>query len=96
MENPIKMEDLGVPLFLETPILGGFRCALLKAFLDSPLFLWGWRDTLIVNEHAAASQNKIDMLTIREGFLNFETSTTTTAYQKFSEKLNIVLMLGFS
>ena len=67
----------------------------LKAFLDSPFFV-GWRDTLIVNEHAAASQNKIDMLTIREGFLNFETSTTTTAYQKFSEKLNLVLMLGFS
>ena len=22
MENPIKMDDLGVPLFLETPILG--------------------------------------------------------------------------
>ena len=28
MENPVKMDDLGVPLFLETPILGGFRCAL--------------------------------------------------------------------
>ena len=30
MENPIKMDDLGVPLFLATPIylaaLGGFRC----------------------------------------------------------------------
>ena len=23
MENPIKMDDLGVPLFLETPILSG-------------------------------------------------------------------------
>ena len=22
MENPIKMDDLGVPLFLETPIFG--------------------------------------------------------------------------
>ena len=24
MENPTKMDDLGVPLFLEAPILGGF------------------------------------------------------------------------
>ena len=24
MENPIKMDDLGVPLFLETPIYGIF------------------------------------------------------------------------
>ena len=23
MENPIKIDDLGVPLFLETPISGG-------------------------------------------------------------------------
>ena len=23
MENPIKMDDLGVPLFLETPLFGG-------------------------------------------------------------------------
>ncbi len=27
MENPIKMDDLGVPLFLDTPIyFGGWRC----------------------------------------------------------------------
>ena len=26
VENPIKMDDLGIPLFLETPIL--FRCGL--------------------------------------------------------------------
>ena len=25
MENPIKMDDLGVPLFLETPINSGAR-----------------------------------------------------------------------
>ena len=24
MENPIKMDDLGVPLFLETPIFRGY------------------------------------------------------------------------
>ena len=24
MENPVKMDDLGVPLFLETPIVRGF------------------------------------------------------------------------
>jgi len=31
MENPIKMDDLGIPLFLETPIWGaGF----LKMFLS--------------------------------------------------------------
>ena len=29
MENPIKMDDLGVPLFLETPIFSLFK-------LDSP------------------------------------------------------------
>ena len=26
MENPMKMDDLGVPLFLEAPILGTFLC----------------------------------------------------------------------
>ena len=25
MENPIKMDDLGVPLFLEAPIYNGFK-----------------------------------------------------------------------
>ena len=29
MENPIKMDDLGVPLFLETPI-----CLILISFVD--------------------------------------------------------------
>ena len=29
MENPIKMDDLGVPLFLETPILTHMLCSLL-------------------------------------------------------------------
>ena len=29
MENPIKMDDLGVPLFLETPIYQNYK--------DSPL-----------------------------------------------------------
>ena len=24
-ENPINMDDLGIPLFLETPIVGGFN-----------------------------------------------------------------------
>ena len=35
MENPIKMDDLGVPLFLETPIIWDkvlFWDKLLKAF----------------------------------------------------------------
>ena len=27
MENPMKMDDLGVPLFLETPILNGLVMA---------------------------------------------------------------------
>ena len=31
MENPIKMDDLGVPLFLETPICVCFGCGLLEA-----------------------------------------------------------------
>ena len=30
MENPMKMDDLGVPLFLETPILNLFRTCLLQ------------------------------------------------------------------
>ena len=33
MENPIKMDDLGVPLFLETPIRENFRG-----------FRWFWKD----------------------------------------------------
>ena len=32
MENPIKMDDLGVPLFLETP-----TCNLINAFLKGSL-----------------------------------------------------------
>ena len=44
MENPIKMDDLGVPLFLETPIyevaMLGFGC-LQDCILDySCRFLW--------------------------------------------------------
>ena len=29
MENPIKMDDLGVPLFLETPIYGSSGCEIM-------------------------------------------------------------------
>ena len=31
MENPIKMDDLGVPLFSETPILNPFFCTLAQS-----------------------------------------------------------------
>ena len=39
MENPIKMDDLGIPLFLETPIcsppfLGNQRCFFVFVFFD--------------------------------------------------------------
>ena len=30
MENPIKMDDLGVPLFLETPIFRGYAWLLVS------------------------------------------------------------------
>ena len=48
MENPIKMDDLGVPLFLETPIylkviLKHDYCLLCWAYFDPTLdviFLW--------------------------------------------------------
>ena len=33
MENPIKMDDLGVPLFLETPILDLFIYSLLDLYI---------------------------------------------------------------
>ena len=33
LENPIKMDDLGVPLFLETPIFGRQKQA--KGFCDT-------------------------------------------------------------
>ena len=39
MENPIKMDDLGVPLFLETPILGNTQ----KVFFNEYLKLCLWR-----------------------------------------------------
>ena len=29
MENPIKMDDLGVPLFLETPIYASLECSII-------------------------------------------------------------------
>ena len=32
MENPIKMDDLGVPLFLETPL-----CFSFLGFIDHPI-----------------------------------------------------------
>ena len=50
MENPIKMDDLGVPLFLETPIKGMksepvlsglFRTiASIPVKLEGPVFSW--------------------------------------------------------
>ena len=46
MENPIKMDDLGVPLFLETPIYrdfpfsGGPRWDLTHANIQVLLLLW--------------------------------------------------------
>ena len=47
MENPIKIDDLGVPLFSETPILDG-QTTFQKTIHKSPLFLFGaaWRFTL--------------------------------------------------
>ena len=38
MENPIKMDDLGVPLFLETPIysLGGGNSNIFWIFTPDP------------------------------------------------------------
>ena len=40
MENPIKMDDLGVPLFLDTPklpILGGIKqCKYMVVLRDFP------------------------------------------------------------
>ena len=35
MENPIKMDDLGVPLFLETPICG----RIIWDLYESPMFV---------------------------------------------------------
>ena len=35
MENPIKMDDLGVPLFLETPNIATHVCFLLLDFTVS-------------------------------------------------------------
>ena len=34
MENPIKMDDLGVPLFLETPICINVRTIALQYIID--------------------------------------------------------------
>ena len=67
MENPIKMDDLGVPLYLETPMCFFSRDKLLgeKAgvFLD-----WGWLKTMqdefslsemmIVNRSDLTEKNK--------------------------------------
>jgi len=38
MENPIKMEDFGVPLFLETPIYDMISESLIMTFRYSYLF----------------------------------------------------------
>ena len=40
MENPIKMDDLGVPLFLETPIYIYTRFALIRACLLEHSIFW--------------------------------------------------------
>ena len=52
MENPIKLDDLGVPLFSETPIhsrlifrffVGTFfqdKCPLLPSLTSKPCFFW--------------------------------------------------------
>ena len=34
MENPIKMDDLGVPLFLETPILLQYYIILIQYYIN--------------------------------------------------------------
>ena len=48
MENPIKMDDLGVPLFLETPKYqtsgGGPRCLGYDAFVFAECMLTDWDD----------------------------------------------------
>ena len=40
MENPIKMDDLGVPLFLETPIMCIFGCTPIPTYpvMGNPYF----------------------------------------------------------
>ena len=40
MENPIKIDDLGVPLFLETPILSQQKTANTKPFPQEPRLLF--------------------------------------------------------
>ena len=39
MENPVKMDDLGVPLFLETPIYGLVWFGLVWLFHEDLYFL---------------------------------------------------------
>ena len=43
MENPIKMDDLGVPLFLETPI----RLPSLKLTVSLHLKMDGWKVPIV-------------------------------------------------
>ena len=50
MENPIKMDDLGVPLFLEIPICivwlpGGLFQGSVGFFLDWISLFWGHLET---------------------------------------------------
>ena len=57
MENPIKMDDLGVPLFLETPISCGFFLAIagndsLRTFHD--LIIWFH---ILIRQKIAANKN---------------------------------------
>ncbi len=42
MENPIKMDDLGVPLFLDTPI-----SEFVQSQTEETLFIFDWDDTVL-------------------------------------------------
>ena len=48
MENPIKMDDLGVPLFSETPIL---EFHILKGAMISMFFLWSHSQKRLMTVH---------------------------------------------
>ena len=63
MENPIKMDDLGVPLFLETPSRG--RVLKIASF-EGPMILGGGGRSI----HTMANDQPANRLTELLGMMN--------------------------
>ena len=83
MENPIKMDDLGVPLFSETPIL---------------MFRIGSRVTTVnVHQSILCTKNPVSMEDFfRRKWVRIESQNDRRVMLTFNNRVNLHVVLGFS